>query len=134
MTKFSASLAAPALLATALLAPVLAATPALAAGDPVRGAQQFIVCKACHTVDAGQPDRTGPNLNGVFGKPAATNRPRFKYSAALKASRLVWDDATLDAWLTDPVKKVPGTAMHFIGVPRKPNRDNIIAYLKSVKP
>ncbi len=109
------------------------AAAAQAAGDPSAGAKQFGQCKACHSIDKAGKDGLGPNLFGVFGKKAAAQRPKFKYSPALKASQLVWDEATLDKWVTDPPKLVKGTSMHFVGIPRKPVRANIIAYIKLQK-
>lgn len=110
-----------------------AALSAQAAGDPVAGAKQFGQCRVCHSSVANGPDGVGPNMVGAYGSKAATRRPKFKYSAALKASKLVWDDATLDRWITDPYAVVKGTTMHFVGIPRKPARANIIAYIKTLK-
>jgi cytochrome c len=108
-----------------------AAPAARAADDPVKGEAQFAPCGACHSVAAGGPDMTGPNLHGVIGKPAGTNRAKtFAYSPDLKASGLVWDDETLDRWITDPAAVVPHTKMEFVGIGRKDTRSNIIAYLK----
>lgn len=119
------------------LAVILLGLPAVAAaqsaGDPVAGAKQFGQCRVCHTTVAGGPDGVGPNLVGVYGSKAASRRPKFAYSAALKASKLTWDDATLDKWITDPGALVKGTKMAFIGLPRKQARDNVIAYLKTLK-
>jgi cytochrome c len=117
-----------------VLAAALISGPAFAqAGDPVAGAKQFGQCRACHAVTATAPDGIGPNLVGVYGKKAATHRKKFKYSPALAASKLTWDDATLDKWITDPAALVKGTKMHFVGIPRKPARANIIAYMKTLK-
>ncbi|WP_404479945.1 c-type cytochrome [Novosphingobium sp. BL-52-GroH] len=103
------------------------------APDPVMGKKQFGPCSVCHTVDKAKPDGVGPNLFAVYGSKAATRRAKFAYSAPLKASNLTWDDATLDKWITDPATVVKGNKMHFMGLPRKPARANIIAYLKTVK-
>lgn len=119
---------------TLLLPAALLSAPALAqAGDPVAGAKQFGQCRACHAVVATAPDGIGPNVVGVYGKKAATHRKRFAYSPALRASKLIWNDATLDKWIADPAALVKGTKMHFVGIPRKPARANIIAYMKTLK-
>jgi cytochrome c len=111
------------------------AIPAAAqtAGDAAMGKKQFGQCRVCHTVEANGRDGVGPNLFRSYGSRAATRRPKFAYSAALKSSKLTWDDATLDRWLTDPGATVKGSKMVFIGLPRKPVRQNIIAYLKTLK-
>lgn len=118
--------------ATALFcaAPLAAQTPV---GDAVAGARTFGQCKSCHTADANGKDGVGPNLFNVFGTKAGTRRPRYAYSTALRKSGITWNEATLDKYLTDPNKAVPGSKMAFIGFPRKTMRDNVIAYLKTLK-
>jgi cytochrome c len=91
----------------------------------------FAACRACHNVQKDGKNGIGPNLNGVAGRPAAS-LPGFTYSAALKASKLRWDDQSLDAFLAAPMKKVPGTRMP-IGTPDPAKRAAIITYLKSLK-
>ncbi|MES2301394.1 MAG: cytochrome c family protein [Pseudomonadota bacterium] len=117
------------------LSALLAATSihAQSAPDPVAGQKQFGQCRACHATTAQAPAGVGPNLLGVFGSIAASRPGKYAYSAALKGSKIKWDEATLDKWLTDPAATVKGTKMEFIGIPRKPVRQNIIAYLKTVK-
>jgi cytochrome c len=118
-------------LAAALL---LSSGTALAqAGDPIAGAKQFAQCRTCHATVATAPDGLGPNLVGVYGKKAATHRKKFAYSPALRASKITWDDAALDRWIADPTATVKGSKMVFIGIARKPVRQNIIAYLKTLK-
>ena len=65
-------------------------------------------CAACHSVDA---NRVGPAHRGVFGRQAG-RAPGFKYSPALQRSRVVWNAQTLDAWLTDPERVIPGQKMY----------------------
>ena len=109
------------------LAVILASGGASAAGDTKKGKRVFNKCKACHSLAAGKK-RIGPSLHGVFGKTSGTV-PKFKYSKAMKKAKIVWDEKTLDAYLTKPKKYVPGTKMAFSGLKKKKDRDNLIAYL-----
>jgi cytochrome c len=108
-----------------------AAGVASAAGDPQRGAKLFGACAACHSVE---PNRhmTGPSLFRIWGRKAGSVRDYHRYSDQIKRSGLVWNEQTLDAWLRDPQKLVPGNAMAFAGIPDDAARADIIAVLKAV--
>jgi cytochrome c2 len=73
----------------------------------------------------------GPNLRGVYGRPAG-NIETFVYSNAfLKALKgMEWNDASLDVWITNPQKWVPGVYM-FYKQPDPEIRRKIILYLKA---
>jgi cytochrome c len=101
-----------------------------AAGDPVRGAQAFRACAACHSIEPGE-HLTGPSLANVFGRKAGTVESFQRYSEALKSSGVVWDEKSLDAWLRDPAKLVAGNLMTFRGIPDARVRADLIAYLKA---
>ena len=120
-----------ALALTALAAPMLTATAA-PAGNPVSGAKQFLYCKACHTANQGGANTVGPNLWGVAGAKAAT-RPGFVYSAALRASGIVWTPDQLDAFIARSSGKVPGTRMAFAGMRNPVARRDLIAYLATLR-
>lgn len=106
---------------------VLAAAAAQAAApDPKLGQQLYGRCLACHALAY---DRTGPRHCGLFGRRAGS-APGFAYSAAMKRSRIVWNAVTLDRFLANPVKVVPGTSMTYAGVPDRAERAALIAYLK----
>jgi len=109
------------------LAAFLAAAPAIAlsAGDAARGEAVYARCFACHSLDA---DRTGPRHCGLLGRRAG-NVPGFDYSPAMRASGLVWDAKTLDRFLADPVRTVPGTSMGYAGIKDARERADLIAYL-----
>jgi cytochrome c len=120
-------------LSSALALAALAATPALAAGDPAHGKQLFQNrCGACH---AGAPDDGGgesaPNLNGVVGRKAGS-LPGFGYTPALKAYGQTWTPDLLQTFLAGPSKLVPGTAMP-IAVPKAQDRADLVAYLGTLK-
>ncbi len=86
------------------------ALPAAPAAPGPDGAALFRQrCAGCHSVAPGAGAMVGPNLAGVVGRKAAS--AKFTYSPALKASKLVWNRATLDRFLTAPMKLVPGTRM-----------------------
>ena len=121
------------LLALSLLL-AAAAAPALAQDAAAGGAFFKQRCSTCHTVTPGQSPGLAPglapNLYGVVGRKAASTT--FNYSTALKASGLTWDAATLDKFLTSPMKLVPGTRM-LIPVADAKQRADLIAYLASLK-
>jgi cytochrome c len=104
---------------------VAASTPAKAAGDAGRGEEVYERCAGCHSLDA---NRIGPMHRGVFGRKAGT-AAGYGYSAALKSSGVLWDEATLDKWLQAPSRFVPGSKMGFsLGSPEE--RADVIAFLR----
>ena len=98
-------------------------------GDAANGEKVFAHCRVCHTVEAGK-NKIGPSLAGIIGKKSGAVA-HWNYSEAMKNSGLTWDEATLDTFLTDPKKLVPGTKMGFEGLPKEQDRLDVIAYLKS---
>ncbi len=117
---------------TATLALAFAATlgsgAALAEGDAVAGKKVFKKCKTCHTFDPGKK-KIGPHLKGVVGRKAGSVEG-YKYSKAMKAVDIVWDEANLDQFLTKPKAFVKGTKMSFGGLKKEAQRADLIAYLK----
>jgi cytochrome c len=102
------------------------------AQDAEAGKKVFSRCKACHTVDA-PTNKVGPHLDGIVGRKAAS-LPNFVYSDAMKAKGaegLVWDEANLTSYLTDPKGFIPGNKMAFAGVKKPEDLANLIAYLKT---
>lgn len=121
----------PFLVSVAALLAATAAAAQPAGGDPAKGERVFARCKACHTIEEGGPNRMGPNLHGVLGRPAASVAD-YSYSKAMKEAAekgLVWTPETLDPYLQNPRKLVPGTKMVFAGLPRESDRADVIAYL-----
>jgi cytochrome c len=105
-----------------------------ASADVGRGESSAKKCAACHTFGKGEPNRVGPNLYGIVGRPKASEN--FNYSAAMKAQKGNWTPEDLDTYLTNPKAMVPGTTMSFAGIPRGKERADLIVFLngKSDKP
>ena len=116
--------------ALALLAGSTVAAEAV--GDPKEGAEVFKRCAVCHTAEKGGGDGLGPNLFGVVGRKAAT-RPGFAYSAALKKTGLVWNEANLTKWVAGPQRVAPGTKMTFAGLSSKKQQADVVEYLEHLK-
>lgn len=104
---------------------------ALAAGDAEAGKKVFAKCAACHAVEAGK-NKVGPSMFGVFGRKAGSDAT-YKYSDAMKNSGLTWDQATLMTYLEKPQEIVKGSKMTFAGLKDAPDRENVIAYLQTLK-
>jgi cytochrome c len=108
-------------------ATLLGAAAARADGDPARGEKQFLECATCHTLQQGV-NNVGPSLYGVLGRKAG-EIPDFRYSPAMKRSGVTWTAQTLDTFIADPQKEVPGNRMPFAGMPDAGDRADLIAYL-----
>ncbi|MFA7603294.1 MAG: c-type cytochrome [Novosphingobium sp.] len=93
------------------------------------GKRHFIRCIACHSVSAAARPMTGPHLEGIVGRPAAS-LPDFAYTDALRAQPFVWDEARLDRFLKSPQADIPGLCVPFLGLPKPEDRAALIAYLK----
>jgi cytochrome c len=109
---------------------VIADTPGMAA-DVEAGKTAFKKCALCHTTEAGK-NKIGPSLFGIVGRKPATLE-NFNYSEAMKKFDHTWDEGTLDEYLADPRGTVPGTKMIFPGIKDKTERDDVIAYLETLK-
>jgi len=112
---------------------VLMVTRAFAQADAAAGQVVFNQkCASCHTVTADLAHGLlGPNLVGVIGRAAGT-AAEWDFSAALKASKVTWTEENLDKWLTDSQAFVAGTQMD-LRVPSRIEREDVIAYLKTLK-
>ncbi|OMJ15383.1 Cytochrome c [Smittium culicis] len=101
------------------------------AGDAAKGAKLFKTrCATCHSVNEGA-NATGPSLYKIFNR-VSGQVPGYAYTAANKNSGLTWDEETLDKYLVKPTALVPGTKMVFAGFKKQKDRDDMIAYLKTV--
>lgn len=100
-----------------------------ASGSTSRGESAFRKCQACHVAAEGAPHRIGPNLWDVVGA-SIPHTPDFPYSSAMQEHGGTWDYQTLDRFLANPAKEVPGTKMTFAGIRDAQERANVILYLR----
>lgn len=108
---------------------ILAALPApYNTADLANGKAKFALCAACHTITAGGPNLTGPNLHGVVGRQAGS-LAGYNFSAPLKAAGFAWDAQHLEPWITQPRTYIPGTKMTFAGLKAPKDRADLIAYV-----
>lgn len=108
--------------------------PAVARADAARGERVFQRCYACHSVEAGENKLPGPNLRGVLGRRAGS-LPGFRYSPAMieagTRGGLVWTRQTLDQFLADPERVVPGTEMGLpAGLANPDDRRDVIDFIE----
>ena len=92
-----------------------------------RGEDVYARCAACHAIEA---NRTGPQHCGLFGRRAGTAPGFDGYSKAMRTSGIVWDEHSLNVFLQDPIKAVPGTAMGYAGIKDDKERTELIAWLR----
>ena len=92
-----------------------------------RGEQIYTRCAACHAIES---NRTGPRHCGLFGRRAGTAPGFDGYSKAMRDSKIVWNERTLDVFLQSPTQAVPGTAMGYAGVKDVQERADLIAWLR----
>lgn len=111
----------------------VAATASAEGGNVKAGAEIFSKCKGCHEVGKDAQHRIGPQLNGLFGRKAASHED-FRYSKSFQragASGLEWHADTLDAFLENPRSMTSGTRMSFPGLKDAQDRANLIAFLRT---
>jgi nitrite reductase (NO-forming) len=99
----------------------------IAGGDPAAGKLVFRKCQVCHSLEPGK-DVLGPSLAGIIGRKSGAES-NYAYSPAMKDANLTWDAKTLDGYLDDPQKFVPGNKMPFPGLKTAQDRADVIAFL-----
>ena len=120
-----------AIVGVALGVALVSAGPVLAA-DIEAGEKVFKKCKACHYADR-EKHKTGPHLVNLIGRTAGSLEDYKKYSKAMKASGIVWDEETLTEYLRAPKKYIKGTKMAVVGLKKDADIENVIAYLMAEK-
>ena len=99
--------------------------------DPVKGKKVFKKCVACHSLQEGK-NKIGPSLYNLLGRKAGSV-DGYKYSKAMKNSDVVWDEESLDKFLTKPRKFIKRTKMSFWGIKKKSLRDDLISFFKQLQ-
>ncbi|WP_281993342.1 c-type cytochrome [Sulfitobacter geojensis] len=101
-------------------------------GDPDKGAEVFKKCKSCHQIGEGAKNRVGPQLNGIFGRPAGSLDGANYSKSMLRAGDdgLIWTEKTLDAYIENPKALISKTRMSFRGISDINERSHLLAYLR----
>jgi cytochrome c len=119
---------AAAALLLAALTPSARLSAAQAGADPEAGGDVFdTYCSDCHSVSPKGTNRKGPSLFGVMGRRAGTYGG-FDYSAGMRSSGIVWNPASLNAYLANPTGVIRDGKMKK-GLPKPGDRANVIAFL-----
>jgi cytochrome c len=118
--------------APAEAAPAVSLGTLLASADATKGQAVFKACAACHDVAKGGPNKVGPNLWGIVGRPHGVHEG-FAYSEAMAALKdKPWDYAALNEFLLAPKQAIPGTKMAYGGLKKDVDRANLLAYLATL--
>ena len=116
-----------------LVVAALAASNGMAkAQDAAAGEAVFKQCRACHTIGPDARNLVGPVLNGLDGRKSGSIEG-FAYSDANKNSGITWNEASFKEYIVNPIAKIPGTKMAFVGVKREKDIADLWAYLKQFK-
>jgi cytochrome c len=107
------------------------ASGSVAAADIEAGKTAFKKCVLCHSNEPGK-NKIGPSLFGIVGRKSA-GLANYNYSYAMKKFNHTWDPQTLNQYLNDPPAMVAETKMIFSGIKDKTERENLIAYLETLK-
>ena len=117
----------------ALILSLLASRNGVAADLPAGKAAftAFTACTSCHQIGPDARNAFGPQLNGLFGRPAGSVAG-YGYSAAMKNSKIVWNEQTLAAFIRNPDRTVPVTKMRFFSLGFGDQKiADLLAYLRT---
>jgi len=88
-------------------------------------------CSSCHDEYKSSTHGKGPNLWNIFGRKAGSSKG-FDYSKAMHQSGHIWDYATLNYYLTNTKRAVPGRIMNFKGIRKDSDRAKLLLFLRSM--
>ena len=123
------------ILVCCLISLAMQSTVTEAGGNLVEGEKVFQRCSSCHSIAEADPNKKGPPLNGIMGRPIASVAG-YSYSepmAKLGATGAVWNETTLDQFLKYPSEFVKGTSMTAPPVRRESERVDLIAFLNTLQ-
>jgi cytochrome c len=98
-------------------------------GDATRGERIYRACVACHSLERNR-NMTGPSLAEIWNRKSGSLPSFPRYSPALEAAGIIWNDDTLDEWIKDPQHFIPGNTMTFPGIKSAQQRADLLAFLK----
>ncbi len=104
----------------------------LAKADVAAGAAVSQKCASCHNFANGGPNQTGPNLWGVLGRKPGSHAG-FAYSQGMTdfgGKQAAWDYQHVYEFLSGPSAYINGTKMSFVGLKKREDRINLIAWLR----
>ncbi|HXC54286.1 MAG TPA: cytochrome c family protein [Rhizomicrobium sp.] len=102
----------------------------LPTADVAGGKTVSVKCEQCHDISKGGPNKIGPELWNLIGRPRATEAG-FSYSSAMASEHTPWTYDLLFKYLKSPQAMVPGTKMSFAGLRSATDRINLFAYLRT---
>ncbi|MCF6326781.1 MAG: c-type cytochrome [Devosiaceae bacterium] len=106
----------------------------LAASSASNGSRLIRSCAACHSVDPGGPNKSGPPLYDIVGASIGANAT-FAYSEVLTQMNQdggIWTYAALNSFIEAPKAFSPGTKMTYPGMRKEQDRADLLAYLQSL--
>lgn len=110
----------------------LVALPVYSQGDATLGKTAYEKqCKQCHSLEVGSNNK-GPQLSRIYGAKVALLND-YQYTDALKNSQIVWTAEQLDHYIANPKQAVNGTRMRSEPIADAKTRQDIIAYLSTLK-
>ncbi|ELA09626.1 class I cytochrome c [Moraxella macacae 0408225] len=108
------------------------ALPVYDQGDAVLGKVAYEKqCKQCHSLQVGSNNK-GPQLLRIYGANVGLLN-EYQYTDALKNSQIVWTAESLDRYIANPKQAVNGTRMRSEPIADAKMRQDIIAYLSTLK-
>jgi cytochrome c len=98
-------------------------------GDATRGERLYRACVACHSLEPNR-NMTGPSLAEIWNRRSGSLPSFPRYSPALTSAGIIWNNDTLDEWISDPQHFIPGNTMTFPGMKDARHRADLLAFLK----